>query len=223
MSEEIDNDTPKTGRRRKGDGPAFPHEEVDRLLVHGEIVEAEDGREMQVRYPSFRTIADRYGVAHSLIADFAKKHNCLQRRKQTAARVKELADSKLIELRADALAVTRDDQIRAIDRFLTKFEEALEDGRVRFDNPADYNTMCRLKAYLLGDADSRQQVMSGFPTLEELQKRHAAMLARIQQSTPGERGEVCSARPREAGVVAQMEDDGSGIESEEPEDPEKVH
>jgi hypothetical protein len=98
MSEERKNKNPKTGRPRKGDGPAFPHEEVDRLLVHGEIVEADDGREMQVRYPSFRAIADRYGVAHSLIADFAKKHNCLQRRKQTAARVKELTDSKLIKL-----------------------------------------------------------------------------------------------------------------------------
>jgi hypothetical protein len=198
MTEEIKDHAPKLGRRRKGDGPAFPREEVDRLLVHGELVEADDGSEMHVTYPSFRTLAKRFGVAHSLIADYAAKHNCLLRRQQSAARVHDLADAKLAELRAEAFAVTRDDQIRAIDRFLVKFEEALEDGRVRFDNPADYNTMCRLKAYLLGDVDSRQEMTgSPFPfTLEDLQRRHAAMLARIRDSTPEERGEMAGPRGR---------------------------
>lgn len=191
------DDDKQGGRRLKGDGPSFPQEEVDRLLVHGEMSSSDDGLNMYVAYPSYREIANRYGVAHSLIAAFAKTHNCMLRRKQAQARVQEMADSKLIEMRADALAVTRDDQIRTIDRFLLSFEEALAENRVRVDSPADFNTLCRLKAYLLGEADSRQEIYNGLPTLEELQARHARMLAEMQDATP----EMC-------GIVRRSPDEG---------------
>ena len=166
----------KTGRPPKGDGPSFPAEDVDRLLVHGEPKKVTDGQVEGVRYPSYRELGERYGVAHSLIARYAQQHNCLARRKQTEKRVRQLSDEKLVELRADALAFSRDDQVRTIDRYLVKFEDAVAEGRTRFDSPSDFNLMCRLRAFLMGEAESRHEVYSGMPTLEELQRRHKEML-----------------------------------------------
>ncbi len=178
-----------SGRRIKSDGPALPRDEVDRLLVHGEAVVLADGKSGTVRYPSYRELADRYGVAPSLVAKYSKEHNCLVRRKQSKKRAQELADEKLAELRAEDLAVSRDDAVRIIDRFVLQFDEALKEGRVRCDNPADLNTMLRLKALLLGDADSRQETLGGL-TLEDVQQRHKAMLENWDTSTPEMRGEA---------------------------------
>jgi len=186
----VQSSKKKPGRRRKGEGPAFPREEVDRLLVHGELEENPDGSGVHTVYPSYRDLAERFGVAHSLIADYARQHNCLRRRERIEERVKNLIDSKLIESRAEVLAMERDEQINIINRFLMEFEKAIVAGRVRVDNPADFNTMCRLKAFLLGDADSRQQMMNGLPTLEEMQIAHKKLLETTSKSTPASRGEV---------------------------------
>ena len=177
------------GRRAKRDGPALPRDEVDRLLVHGEAAALADGKGATVRYPSYRELAERYGVAPSLVAKYSKEHNCLGRRKQAKKRAQELADEKLAELRAEDLAVSRDDAVRIIDRFVLQFDEALKEERVRCDNPADLNTMLRLKALLLGDADSRQETLGGL-TLEDVQQRHKAMLENWDASTPEMRGEA---------------------------------
>ncbi len=195
------------GRPPKNDGPAFPHEDVDHLLVHGEVVEEKDGLSSRVRYPSYRELADRYEVAHSLIGKFAKEHNCQARRKQAQKRVREMADVKLSEMRADNIAVSRDDIIRCIDRYLAQFEQALAEGRVRCDNPSEYNTMIRLRAFAMGDADSRHEELGGI-TLEDMQRGHARLLAteeRIRQN-PAITGMVYYPTP--AALDADDDDDG---------------
>ena len=179
----------KTGRPTKADGPSFPRDEVEKALVYGEEVEAPSGDAMIVRYPTYRELAKRYGVANSLIAKYSKNHNCMRRRQQVQKRTSEMADVMLAELRADKLAVSRDDTIRIIDRFIVEFEQALKDGRVRCDNPSDYNTMLRLKSFLSGDADSRHEIMDGI-TLEDIQRRYKEMCESWEASTPATRGEV---------------------------------
>ncbi|MBN1632137.1 MAG: hypothetical protein JW990_20460 [Thermoleophilia bacterium] len=193
------------GRPPKSDGPAIPHDEVDHLLVHGEVVEEEDGVGTRVHYPSYRQLADRYGVAHSLIAKFAKEHNCLTRRKQAQKRVREMADVKLAEMRADDIAISRDDIIRCIDRYIAKFEEALKEGRVRCDNPSDYNTMIRLRAFAMGDPDSRHEELG--ITLEDMQRGHARLLEVEEQirKNPAITG---MAVPTPAMLDADDDDDG---------------
>jgi hypothetical protein len=161
----------KNGRPLKNDPPRLPHHEVDRLLVHGELIEGEDGAPPTVVYPSYRDLARRYGVNHSVVAAYAKKHNCLHRREVAQARVSARSDEKLIEQRAAALAFGRAEVMRIIDRYIGAFEAALADGRVRCDNPTDFNTMLRLKEYLDGGPDSRKEVTAGI-TLEALQARY---------------------------------------------------
>lgn len=199
--------TGKTGRPPKGDGYAFPHEEVDKLLVHGETTEAEEEGHAHIRYPSYRELAERYGVAHSLIGKFAKEHNCLARRKQAEKRIREMSDVKLAEMRADDFAISRDDGIRCIDRYLAQFEQAVIEGRVRCDNPSDYNLMTRLKAFLMGDADSRHEELGGI-TLEDMQRAHAHLL-RVEEEIrhhPAITGMECYPPP----AILRTDDDDGG-------------
>ncbi|HEU4409107.1 MAG TPA: hypothetical protein VFS43_27870 [Polyangiaceae bacterium] len=163
------------GRPRKAEPPRVPWNEVDRLLVFGESVPCADGAGQALRYPSYRELGERYGCASSVISDYSTKHNCMRRRAENEARTTAKADQKLVELRATALAYSKDNEVRIIDAYLAGFEKALAEGRVRFDNPSDFNTMVRLKEFVLGGADSRQEVTATL-SLEALQARHRQML-----------------------------------------------
>ncbi len=176
------------GRPRKGEGPRVPYEDLDRILVFGEVVPCEDGNGTTVYYPSYRELAERYGVSNSVIADYAKTHNIQRRRREAQARVQAKAEHKLVELRASAIALSKDDELRIIDGYIAGFEKAIAEGRVRFDNPADFNTMVRLKEFVLGNADSRQEIHAAL-SLESLQARHRQMI-RAADTSPAERGEV---------------------------------
>jgi hypothetical protein len=188
-SSDSDNSGNPIGRPRKGEGPRLPYEEIDRVLVFGDVVPCDDGKNTTVVYPSYRDLGRRYGVSHSLIADYAKKHNCMRRREVAQARIEEKTDQKLVELRATARAMSKDDELRIIDSYLAGFEKALSEGRVRFDNPGDFNTMVRLKEFVQGGADSRQEVHA-ILSLEELQARHRRMMKTLEASRTEELDEV---------------------------------
>ena len=209
MTDDSETSGTKTGRPRKTDGPKVPYDEIDRLLVHGEVVEAEAGGTTVV-YPSYRKLAGRYGCAHSLIAQYSLKHDCLRRRKETKARVAVKADQKLVELRATALALSKDDALRMIDTYLAGFGDAIAEGRVRFDNPTDFNTMLRLKEFILGGADSRQEIHAAL-SLEDIQARHQRMLRASRQASAEERGELIDALPAE-----EPEDDDRPMPEDSP-------
>jgi hypothetical protein len=175
----------KTGRPQKGEHPRVPYELLDRILVFGEEVPCEDGKSTTVVFPSYRELGERFNVAHSLIAQYSRKHNCMGRREAAAIRVAATVDQKIVEMRANALALTKEDTLRMIDGYLMGFEKALADGRIRYDNPTDFNTMVRLKEYVMGGADSRQEVHAAL-SLEDLQARHRRMLQREQEKLEDE-------------------------------------
>ena len=189
MSEDSGNSGRKNGRPAKGDPPRVPYEELDRILVFGEVVTCEDGDSTTVQYPSYRDLARRYGVCNSVIARYSKKHNCMRRREQAKARVAVETDKKLVDLRSTAIALSRDDELRIIDSYLAGFEGALAEGRVRFDNPTDFNTMVRLKEFIQGGADSRQEIHAAL-SLEDIQTRHRRMMKTMETSSTAERGDL---------------------------------
>ena len=196
------SDTPSvpsapTGRPRKADGPRVNYSEVDRALVFGEVTECADGETSDVRYPSYRELAARYGVSHSLIAQYSKRHDCLRRRESARVRITARAEQKLVELRASAMAYSRDDELRLIDTFLLGFEKALAEGRVRYDDPSDFNLMVRLKTFIQGGADSRQEVRAAL-SLDDLQARHREVMRGRVDLDPALTGMVPSSRPRAA-------------------------
>jgi hypothetical protein len=196
------------GRPSKAEGPRVPYDQVDQLLVHGELVELEDGSETVV-FPTYREIADRFGVSTSVIADYAKRHNVKQRRKGARETVEHRVEEKLLEIRANAIAITRDDQLRIVDRYILKFARAIEEDRVRLDSMSDLNIAMRLKEFLLGNAESRSETHTFVLKLDELQERHREAARRVEVTTSAERGEVPK-RPPEATDATFMELGASG-------------
>jgi hypothetical protein len=175
------------GRPKGSNKPQVKWEEVDALLVHGATSISEEG-EVLTRYPSYRELGEKFKVAHTLVAKFAEKNNCLERREQAAKRFREVKDQKLAEFRGDQVAVKIDDKIRIIDRCLIKFEEMVKEGQIQL-SPADFNTFCRLKLLLQGDVESRQEVMGGL-SIDELQRRHREYLEDFSEVTPEMTGMV---------------------------------
>jgi hypothetical protein len=208
------------GRPRKTDSPRLPWDEVDRLLVLGEKVTDEASGREEIRYPSFRDVATRYGVSKSLVGKYAAKHNCMKRREENRAREQMQFEQEVVKIRAKARALSTDDEIRIIDDYLRGFEKALAENKVRYDNPADFNTMVRLKEFKLGHADSRQEV-KGFVSLEEIQARHRLLrdqLAGIDPALSGIAGpdeDPASSSPSEPAAAgdapAQGEDPGEAV------------
>ena len=176
------------GRPKKNKTPTVNWDEVDSLLVYGETIELEDG-DNETRFPTHREIGERYGVSHSLISQYAKQHNCMLRRRQMEKRVRDMADVKLTEYRSETLAVHQDDLLRAVDKFLVQFEGAISEGRVRVDNPTDYNTMVRLRAFILGDADSRHEMINDI-SLEDLEEMNKKLEEDWAKSKSHVRGDV---------------------------------
>lgn len=189
MSRYSTEERGSSGRPTKCEGPKFPQEEVDRALVYGEIKPQPGGDGTNVVYPSYRQLAQRYGVTSSTISDFSKRRNCLKRRKEFQQRLRIKTEQKLIEYRSEKIALTKEDSLRIIDKWLSKFEESVEAGAMRFDNASDFNLMMRLREFLQGNADSRKEIQNRI-TLEEIQERHKRQLRIYEESTPAERGEI---------------------------------
>lgn len=216
----MDDEPRRGGRPRKSEGPRVPYEELDRILVFGEVVPCEDGNGTTVVYPSYRELAERYGVSNSVIAEYAKTHNAQRRRREAQARIKAKAENKLVELRAAAIALSKDDELRIIDGYLSGFEKALGEGRVRFDNPADFNTMVRLKEFVMGNADSRQEIHAAL-SLESLQARHRQAM-RVAEVSPAERGEVDRAALPSAGSEDGLDPPARPAEGADQEPPARI-
>lgn len=200
---------PKRGRPRRGD-ERVPYNTLDRVLVFGELVPDANGGPPGLYYPSYRELAKRYGVSVSVISSYANKHNCAQRREEAEQRIAIRSDQKLIELRASAIAMSKDDTLRIIDAYLVGFEKSIAEERIRYDSVSDFNTMVRLKEYVQGGADSRQEIHAVL-SLEDLQERHKQMMQRMETSTPAERGE--GDRDALDGERAPEDDDSSLDES----------
>jgi len=128
------------------------------------------------------------------VAAYVKSHNCLRRREDAKVRLALRVEDKLLEKRAEALAVGKDDVVRLIDEFLLGFEKALKEGRVRQDNPTDVNTFVRLKEFILGGADSRQELHAAL-SLESIQQRYARML-QDRRDDPALTGMIDGSVPR---------------------------
>jgi hypothetical protein len=70
-----------------------------------------------------------------------------------------------------------------VDGYITGFQKAVEENKVRFDSPADLDRLVRLKELMLGNADSRQELQGGL-TLDAIQERHHRLRAQLEGLTP---------------------------------------
>jgi hypothetical protein len=202
----------KGGRPRNGDRQVIPWPEIDRLLVFGEMVRDETTGREDLRYPSQRELGRRYGVSGALIGRYAKEHQCMKRREENQNRAQARFEQKVVEKLAEARAISTAEAIEIVDAYMRAFREALEEGRVRVDNASDFNTMTRLKQFLEGKADSRQEVQ-GVITLEQMQARHRALRAQLESLDPAITGELPPRdRDRVRGLLPEQRREGGEAE-----------
>lgn len=178
----------KLGRRKKADPQRVDYHQLDTLLVMGELRVDADRGPVTV-YPSYRELAKRFGISHSLVAAYSSRHDCLRRREAAAVKIRKLTDDKVIARRGTTLAEAKERILAIIDRYLEEFGKALEEGRVRVDSVADLNIMVRLREFLQGGPDSRQEVR-GMPSLDELTRRYAEAHRREREDGPAAAGRV---------------------------------
>ncbi len=180
------------GRPRRVDAPVIPWDEVDRLLVHGEPVKSEATGQETTRYPSLEELGRRYGVSKNRIWQYASKHKCLERRKESKVREQTRYDRIVNARRAEARALGTEDVVQIIDGYIEGFRKSIDEGKVRFDSPADLDRLVRLKELMLGNADSRQEIQGGI-TLDAIQERHRKLRAQVEALTP----ELAGTEPEE--------------------------
>lgn len=193
-----DGSTRPRGRPPRPDAPIVPWDEVDRLLVFGEKVKDEATGRESVSFPSYTELAGRYGVSKSRIGQYATRSKCLRRREEAKLREQARYEQKVTERRAEARALGTSDVVQIIDGYIEGFRSAVDEGKVRFDSPADLDRLVRLKELMLGNADSRQEIQGGL-TLDAIQQRHHRLRTQIEGMT----GEL-------AGVSEEgMGDDGA--------------
>lgn len=200
--ENTEQTAKKLGRPRKADPQRVDYHQLDTLLVMGEMrVDAERGPVTE--YPSYRELAKRFGISHSLVAAYSSRHNCLRRREAASEKIRKVTDEKVIARRGTALAEAKERILAIIDRFLDEFGKALEEGRVRVDSVADLNIMVRLREFLQGGPDSRQEVR-GMPSLDELSRRYAEAQRREREEGPNAGGVVRRDREHASGERALL-------------------
>ena len=114
----------KLGRPRKADPQRVDYHQLDTLLVMGEMrVDAERGPVTE--YPSYRELAKRFGISHSLVAAYSSRHNCLRRREAASEKIRKVTDEKVIARRGTALAEAKERILAIIDRFHEEFGVAV--------------------------------------------------------------------------------------------------
>jgi hypothetical protein len=157
----------KQGRPRRGETPKVPWDEIEKAYVCGETLNQQDDGSFERRYPSIRDLATRFGVHRSLIGYHCRRHNWPDQR----LRFRDSVRTEIHQSETKARAISTEEVVWILDRYIEKFREAVESGHVRVDSISDFNVAARLKQFLLGGADSRQEIQ-GAITLEEIQARH---------------------------------------------------
>lgn len=171
------------GKPRKG-VPAVPWELIEHVLVFGEIYQV-DGKSL-VRYPTPGELAKRFMVDRKQIQKRAKLLKLDEARARVKDRVDREVENVVVAEHAAAIVVGREKVNAICDEIIEKFAAMLKANKIRVDSIADLNTIVRLKEFINGGADSRQQTDHTI-TLESLMGRHNADRAgRVLDMVPTE-------------------------------------
>lgn len=175
-----------TGRprgRRPGGAPLVNYEELDKLLVEGEVRDVGNGRVMRV-YPSYGQLAIKYGVTKPLIVQYSTRHNCQVRRKEFALKEEQEA------LRAEQKAV-KEQGASALPQHSPVVEGTLRRGGKKVI-PWDLIDELLVFGESVADADGKPILQ--YPSCNELARRFGVASSTIatwskQQNCPKRRSE----------------------------------
>jgi hypothetical protein len=174
----TDSDS-KPGRPRRGTKPPIPWDEIEKEYICGEIMRQLEDGSFERHYPSIRDLAEKFSVQRTLVGYHSRRHNWPARREEFRNELR----TEIQQMRAKARALTIEEAMGILDAYLEKFRAAVESGHVRVDSITDFNTAMRLRQFLGGEADSRQEIQGGL-TLEAIQARHAKVRQQLDEMTP---------------------------------------
>lgn len=163
----------------------LPQGEIERILVHGEPRQLPDGA-WSFHYPGAAELAERYNTSESSIRWIMKRANVFERREQVQTMVRAGVDEAGAALRIDTETKARARVVSIVDRWLDKFEAALDDGAITATSVADLERLVKLREQLV-DAQRQQVREEGEITLRELEQRHLNAVHRVGELPP----EVC--------------------------------
>lgn len=210
---------PRTrGRPRRNLG-TVDVQRMKKLLLEGETTP--DG---QVRKLTKGEVAKAVGIDPSLVSYYIRTDPDLQhlRLKQPVkeelfapgeaeALINQRLKERLVEDEVSARILQLKEIVPICDAFLIKFAQKLKKGEVNATSPLDFEKVTRLKAFLMGEADSRQS-LTGTITLDAIQARYVA------RQTPTElSSELTGELPRgllESGDEDEVEGELEGVDEE---------
>lgn len=166
----------RAGRPKKENRLDVEWGAIDRLIVHGEEYEPEEGKPGH-RYPTYREIGDRFGITFTTVAKYAKTHNCIERRRRQRLINKAEEDTGTKQKRGK---ITAERILDIIDRAIYSFERGLMEDRIIINTVDDFVKLVRARQVLTGEADARTEVVHGV-TLEALQQRYQHIAGKVEK------------------------------------------
>lgn len=127
----------RTPTRRPRRHRRFDPVVLERLLVDGEEITDSHGR-TTIQYPTSRVLAVRLGISHTTVTQFAREHNCYDRRRYPVD--VQQADSQL--------PLTRSYLLSIINQMLADFCQNAEKKIMQCQSIADFNKLLQLREFL---------------------------------------------------------------------------
>jgi hypothetical protein len=162
----------KGGRPRGRTDPTIDWPAIEKLFVFGEPPTKDaillGAKPESFHFPSWRALATKFGVHHSLIQQRAKRYNWRELRE----RYQSDHAAEFSKQVAHARACEAEELSAILDTWMRRFGEAVSKGGVRADALADFNVAVRLRAFLRGEAEGKTEVKQVL-SIEGLQERHA--------------------------------------------------
>lgn len=190
-----------------------PVAEIDRVLVHGLPTVDPDTGSLTVRFPQQPEIADMFNTTPAVVGKIWRDGDCKRRRENALDSYRAQIDRIMVDYRIECAQEARDQVIGIIDEFVQRFGEAVRMRRVRFDGPADFDRLVRLRELLVGAPDTRAEIQ-GHVTLEALQDRHKRYQAAIRGESPSNGDARVIEAVDEAVKAIDVEPEGENPEDE---------
>lgn len=145
----------RSGRPASGDQPPIPWRTIDELLVGGRTIETANGP--ATSYPTYRELAEEFGISVSLIGRYAAKHQCLERRHRRQSGAEGQPSTSLVPSTKPSngginVKASRERDHETLEQWGERFREDLREGRCATHSVRDYIETVRAKRELEADA-----------------------------------------------------------------------
>ena len=172
-------------------GQAIEWEFVAREYIFGIVTEGKNGDFERV-YPTFREMAQTFGINASTLGTYAKKHQWTARRDKFKIHLREEFEQEI----AKARALSSGDTLGIIDTYIRRFDAAVKADAVNRHTIKDFDTAVRIRAFIQKEVDRSQDATETL-NLGQLQAKHATQREFAQELDTSEVGFIASRTDRE--------------------------